>query len=74
MEGTRVRVIDLDGLKPLNVTFQPLRGEKLELSQHFDGFESSNLRLVLRTVRTPCWTDKKAIYFTEAFRLVEDVV
>jgi hypothetical protein len=73
VEGARVRVIDLDGLKPMNVTFQPLRWEEVQLSEHFDGFESSNLRLMLRTVRTRCCMDKEAVFFTETFRLVEDV-
>ena len=74
MEGARVRVVDLDGPKPLNVIFQPLRREEVQLSEHFDGFESWNLRLMLRTVRTRCCVDKKAVYFSETFRLVEDVV
>jgi hypothetical protein len=72
-QGARVQVTELDGPKPLHVSFRPLRREQLQLPEHLKGFGHSELRLRLRTVRTPCCVDNKAIYFTEAFRLVEDV-
>jgi len=73
-QAAQVRVTELDGPIPLQVSFSPLRWEQVQLPEQLKSLGNSDLRLRLRTVRTRCCVDKKAVYFSEAFRLVEDVV
>jgi len=73
----RVRVVFADDPKPLVVWFQPLRYH--ELHTHIVPVEVrsaphySHYRLALRTAPTSRWLHHESEFFTEAFRLIEDV-
>ena len=73
----RVRVVFADDPKPLVVWFQPLRYHELHTyivpvevrsAPHY-----SHYRLALRTAPTSRWLHHESEFFTEAFRLIEDV-
>ena len=76
-QGERVCVVFADADKPLTVWFQPLRYHELHESiipahvrsaPHY-----SHYRLTLLTAPTSRWLQNESVYFTEAFRLVENV-
>jgi hypothetical protein len=76
--GEQVRIVFADDHKPLVAWFQPLRYH--ELHEHIVPVEVrsaphySHYRLVLRTAPTSPWLQHESEFFTEAFRLIEDVV
>ena len=76
-QGERVRVEFAEDSKPLAVWFQPLRYDELHESivpaevRNAPGY--LQYRLILRTAPTLRWLHEASDYFTEAFRLIEDV-
>ena len=69
--GEKVRILELDGPKPLTVFFAPVRYAELQESI---APQSLDYRLSLRTARTftsLCPLDESAC-FSDLFRLVED--
>jgi hypothetical protein len=76
-QGEGVRVVFVDEPKPLTVWFQPLRYDELHTSIVPDDVRSaprySHYMLSLRTAHTACCSPDEPAYFTEAFRLIEDV-
>ena len=76
-QGERVRILTLDGPKPIQVTFQPVRYHELHESivphdiRNSPGYQYYVLSL--RTAYTICCLRDETGYFHELFRLVEDV-
>jgi len=68
--GERVRILTLDGPKPLQVRFQPLHYQESHESIAPHNFSHE---LCLRTAPTVPGLEKETAYFNELFRLVEDV-
>ncbi len=75
--GEQVRIVFADKLKPLVVWFQPLRYHQLHeqivpvevrSAPHY-----AHYRLSMRTAPTSHWPHHESEFFTEAFRLIEDV-
>ena len=77
-QAERVRVLSAEASKPLHVSFQPLRYEELHAYivpteiRSLDHY--SQYFLSLRTAPTQQWLHEVSEFFTEIFRLIEDVV
>jgi hypothetical protein len=79
--GERVRIVDVDGPKPIVVNFRPLRYHELhesivpEQTRKIPGYEGYTLHVkTAQTISDLCMTNGPGqTFFNEAFRLVEDV-
>jgi hypothetical protein len=69
-KGERVRILELDDPRPLQILFQPLRKSALPAELAARGFD----HLWLPTASPLAISNKKPPCFTDVFRLVEDVV
>ena len=68
-KGERVRILELDHPKPLQIRFQPLRWQGL---QETAASESLRCEMCLRTACIVPVSGQRTEYFSELFRLVED--
>ncbi len=76
--GERVRIEPTADAKPVVVWFRPLRYRELPESIMPEDIQKiprySHYTLALRLARTSCCWQEEPTYFTEAFRLIEDLV
>jgi hypothetical protein len=78
--GERVRIVEVDGPKPIVVNFRPLRYHELhesivpEQTRSIPGYEGYTLQVkTAQTISDLCMTNGPGqTFFNEAFRLVED--
>jgi len=78
LRGERVRIEQADDPKPVVVWFKPLRYQVLQEGIVPEGVRKmprySGYTLSLRLARASCCLQEEPTYFTEVFRLIEDLV
>jgi len=78
LRGERVRIEPAGAPKPVVVWFKPLRYQLLQESIVPEGVRKmprySHYTLSLRSARASCCLPEEPTYFTEVFRLIEDLV